>query len=192
MRPLTFLAIILVFTSTSIMNAADKPKSKHPIYGKTMQSLSGQPTDLGKFKGKALLIVNTASQCGATPQYAKLQDLHENYGEKGLAVLGFPCNQFGAQEPGSATEIAQFCSANYGVTFDMFAKIDVNGKDAAPLFAYLTSDDSGLEDSGKVNWNFEKFLVSRDGKVLARFRTSVEPDSPEVVKAVEDALKGGS
>ena len=192
MRLFAQFTFLLVIAFSSSMNAADKPAASHPIYGKTMSSLSGMPIDLSKYKGKALLIVNTASQCGATPQYEALQDLHEKYAEKGLAVLGFPCNQFGAQEPGTAKEISQFCTANYGVTFDMFTKIAVNGDDAAPLYAYLTSDAAGLEDSGKVRWNFEKFLVSREGKVLARFRTSVEPNSPKVVGAIETALKAAN
>lgn len=192
MRPIALITACLFLGLTTMSNAADKPAQKHPVYGKTMETLNGESVDLSKYKGKTLLIVNTASQCGATPQYASLQDLHEKYADQGLAVLGFPCNQFGSQEPGSAKEISQFCTANYGVTFDMFAKTDVNGKDAAPLFAYLTSEAAGLEDTGQVRWNFEKFLVSGDGQVLARFRTSVEPDSVAIVKAIEKALTAGS
>jgi glutathione peroxidase len=176
----------MVLTMVSVSHAEDK--ETHPVYGQKMKALDGKDVDLSKYQGKVLLIVNTASECGATPQYAALQALHEKYKEKGLIVAGFPCNQFGQQEPGSADEIQQFCQKNYGVKFDLFAKIDVNGPNAAPLFKFLTSEKVGLKDQGKVQWNFEKFLVDRQGKVIARFRTPVEPDSPEVVKAIEAAL----
>lgn len=185
--PATILCLLVTGLIT-MANGADKADS-HPVYGQTMMTLSGQPVDLSKYKGKVLLIVNTASECGATPQYEPLQELHEKYADDGLAVLGFPCNQFESQEPGTSDDIAQFCKANYGVSFDMFSKIDVNGSDAAPLYAFLTSDKTGLDDTGKVKWNFEKFLVSKDGKVIGRFRTGVEPDSLEVVQAIEAALK---
>ncbi len=168
-----------------------KPESKgkqHPVFSQEMKSLKGKKVDLGKYKGKVLLIVNTASQCGATPQYEQLEALHEKYGEKGLKVLGFPCNQFGKQEPGTSEEIIEFCEENYGVKFDMFAKIDVNGKEAAPLYKFLTSDKTGLEDTGEVKWNFEKFLIDRQGNVVARFRTKVKPDEPEVIEAIEVEL----
>ena len=168
---------------TTTVRAAD-----HPIYGQTMKSLIGADVDLSKYEGKVLLIVNTASECGATPQYGPLQELHAKYKDQGLAVIGFPCNQFGMQEPGTANEISEFCTENYGVQFDMFAKIDVNDENAAPLYKFLTSSKTGLEDTGKVKWNFEKFLVSRDGKVLARFRTKTQPDEPQVVQAIEAAL----
>lgn len=188
MRKLALTCSVLTLATMTITHAADK-SDEHPVYGRTMKSLAGKPVELEKYRGKVLLIVNTASKCGATPQYEPLQGLHEKYADKGLAVLGFPCNQFGAQEPGSAKEIATFCKSNYGVSFDLFEKIDVNGDQAAPLYAFLTSDKTGLEDTGKVRWNFEKFLVSKDGKVLKRFRTPVEPDSPEVIAAIEAALK---
>ena len=151
-------------------------------------SITGEPVALSQYRGRVLLVVNTASECGATPQYKPLEALHEKYGEQGLAVLGFPCNQFGQQEPGNDKEIGEFCKANYGVKFDMFSKVDVNGAKAAPLFKHLTSDKSGIKDVGPVKWNFEKFLVGRDGNVVARFRTSVQPNSPEVVKAIEAEL----
>ncbi|MCA9128331.1 MAG: glutathione peroxidase [Planctomycetales bacterium] len=164
-------------------------KTNHPIYSQKMKSLTGEEVDLSKYRGKTLLIVNTASRCGATPQYEPLQALHEKYGEKGLAVLGFPCNQFGSQEPGSAKQIAEFCERNYGVKFDMFSKVDVNGDDAAPIYKYLTSKQAGIDDTGAIKWNFEKFLVSKDGNVLARFRTGTSPDSPEVIELIEKALR---
>lgn len=154
----------------------------------TMTSLTGQEVDLSQYLGRVVLIVNTASKCGHTPQYADLQALHEQYAEQGLAVLGFPCNQFGNQEPGSDEEILQFCQQNYGVTFDMFSKIDVNDDDAAPLYAYLTSEDAPIEDQGPIQWNFEKFLVDREGNVIARFRSGVNPQSDEMIDAIEAAL----
>lgn len=178
---LSALAVGVLMSATG--NAAD-----HPIYGLTMKSLAGANVDLSKYEGKVLLIVNTASECGATPQYAPLQELHEKYAEQGLAVVGFPCNQFGKQEPGTSAEISAFCTENYGVEFDMFSKIDVNGDDAAELYKFLTSDTTGLEDTGPIKWNFEKFLVSKDGRVLARYRTRTNPDAPEVVQDIEAAL----
>lgn len=171
--------------------SADEAKGKHPIYSQTMKSLTGKKVDLKKYQGKVLLVVNVASECGATPQYGPLQDLHKKYGKEGLAVIGFPCNQFGAQEPGTGKEIAQFCQKNYGVEFDMFGKVDVNGEKAAPIFKFLTGKKSGLKgkDVGKVGWNFEKFLISRDGKVIARYRTGAEPDSESVVAAIKKELQ---
>ena len=166
-----------------------KPAAKTPALLKhEMKSLTGKKVDLAKYNGKVLLIVNVASQCGATPQYKPLEALHEYYNKKGLAVLGFPCNQFGAQEPGSDEEVADFCQKNYGVKFDMFSKVDVNGDKAAELFKQLTSKEAFAKDAGPVKWNFEKFLVSKEGKVVGRFRTGVEPDSDEVVKAIEAEL----
>ncbi len=181
------LGLSMMMTSIHVADSAEK--ESHPIYGQAMKSLAGKSVDLSQYKGKVLLIVNTASQCGATPQYEPLQELSDKYKAQGLAVLGFPCNQFGSQEPGTEADIAAFCKQNYGVTFDMFAKIDVNGGDAAPLYKFLTSDKSGIADTGKVRWNFEKFLVSKDGKVVARFRTATAPDAAEVVQAIEEQLK---
>lgn len=190
MRKLTTICALLAIVAGSIVTVEAADKDKHPIYSQTMKSLTGKKVDLSKYKGKVLLIVNTASECGATPQYEPLQALHEKLADKGLVVAGFPCNQFGKQEPGSNEEIAGFCKKNYGVSFDMFAKVDVNGDDAAPLFKYLTSEKSGLKgkDVGRVGWNFEKFLIGRDGKVIARFRTGTEPNSSEVLAAIEQAL----
>ncbi len=202
---LTLCVTLLAVSASSFVNAeesksTDKKKAagaekksaekraKHPIYGQTMKSLTGKDTKLSQFRGKVLLVVNTASECGATPQYEPLQGLHKKYAEKGLAVLGFPCNQFGSQEPGSNTEIAAFCKKNYGVDFAMFGKVDVNDDKAAPLFKYLTSKESGLKKTGPIGWNFEKILISRRGKPVARFGTGVEPNSEEVVKAIEAEL----
>lgn len=159
-----------------------------PALAFTMKSLAGEDVDLSRYAGRVVLIVNTASKCGHTPQYKGLQALHEKYGERGLSVLGFPCNQFGNQEPGTAEEIAQFCERNYGVTFDLFQKIDVNGDHAAPLYTYLTGDEAPIEDRGPVKWNFEKFLLDREGKLIARFRSGVKPDAEELTQAIESAL----
>ncbi len=152
--------------------------------------LDGSPASLADFDGQALLVVNVASKCGFTPQYAGLEALYERYRDRGLAVLGFPSNQFGAQEPGSAEEIAEFCSNSYGVTFPMFAKTDVNGPDRHPLFERLTKTADAKGEAGDVAWNFEKFLVSPAGEVVARFRSSVAPDDPALLEAVESVLPG--
>lgn len=153
-----------------------------------MKSLEGEEVNLADYQGKVVLMVNVASRCGATPQYAGLESVHETFNKQGLVVLGFPCNQFGAQEPGSAEQIREFCSSTYGVKFPMFAKVNVNGDDAAPLFKYLTAQETKPKKAGPVGWNFEKFLVDRSGNVVARFGTGVEPDSDEVVNAIRAAL----
>jgi glutathione peroxidase len=153
-----------------------------------LQTLAGTPSTLGEYAGSAILVVNVASECGLTPQYAGLQRLHDRFAERGFTVAGFPCNQFGEQEPGNAEEIGQFCSVNYGVTFPMFAKIDVNGPDRHPLYAELTRTVDTDGKAGDIQWNFEKFLVGADGKVLARFRPLIEPEATEVVDAIEAAL----
>ena len=145
------------------------------IYDFTAQSLAGDDVPLKRFEGQVLLIVNTASACGFTPQYRGLEALQREYGPRGFSVLGFPCNQFGGQEPGDASQIEQFCSTTYDVTFPMFAKIDVNGSRAHPLYAYLKSEKTGLLGSG-IKWNFTKFLVDRTGKVVGRFAPTVKPD----------------
>ena len=147
------------------------------IYDFSVDDIKGKPVKLDKYKDKVLLIVNTASKCGFTPQYKGLEALYEKYHGKGLEILGFPCNQFGAQEPGTEKEIAAFCELNYGVTFPMFAKVDVNGKSAAPVFNYLKSEKPGLLGSEAIKWNFTKFLVDRKGKVLARYAPNDTPES---------------
>jgi glutathione peroxidase len=158
------------------------------IYDIALTTLDGQPTSLAEHKGEVLLAVNVASKCGFTPQYEALQRLHETYSGQGFSVLGFPCNQFLFQENGSAEQIATFCSTTYGVTFPMFEKLKVKGRNQHPLYAELTkiADDSGK--AGNVKWNFEKFLISRDGEPIARFRTKTKPDDPTVVTAIETAL----
>ena len=146
------------------------------IYDFSAMSLAGEETPLKGFEGKVLLIVNTASACGFTPQYKGLEELHEKFAPRGFAVLGFPCNQFGSQEPGDATQIAQFCSSNYAITFPMFGKIDVNGSKAHPLYRYLTNAKFGLLGPS-IKWNFTKFLVDRSGKVVARHAPTARPES---------------
>ena len=152
------------------------------------KTLDGKDKSLADFKGKAVLVVNVASKCGLTPQYTGLQKLHEKYSARGFEVLGFPCNQFAGQEPGSAQEIAEFCERNYGVTFPMFAKIDVNGANRAPLYAWLTAQETQPDGPGDVMWNFGKFLVDKQGKVIARFNPRVAPDAAELTSALEKAL----
>jgi glutathione peroxidase len=163
-----------------------KPMSS--VLGFKMKNLSGQEVDLKRYQGDVVLIVNTASKCGFTPQYKALEALHEKYHEKGLSILGFPANNFHEQEPGTNAEIGEFCRLNYGVKFDMFSKISVKGDDKAPLYSFLTDPATDPEFAGDIRWNFEKFLVGRDGKVIARFGPPVAPDSKEVVDAVEAAL----
>ena len=150
--------------------------------------LDGTDTSLDDYAGQAVLVVNVASKCGFTRQYAGLEALYERYRDRGFTILGFPCNQFGGQEPGSAEEIAEFCSLTYGVSFPMFDKVDVNGPDRHPLFARLTEVADAKGKAGDVTWNFEKFLVSPRGEVVGRFRTKVEPDDPELVAAIEAVL----
>jgi glutathione peroxidase len=158
------------------------------IYDFTARTIDGTPKSLADYKGKALLIVNVASRCGLTPQYKGLEELHETFGPQGFAVLGFPANEFGAQEPGSEAEIKDFCTTNYGVKFDMFAKVKVKGPGIDPLFQHLTSKEGNPQFSGDIKWNFNKFLVGKNGEVLARFEPQVEPTSPEVKQAVVEAL----
>ncbi len=147
------------------------------VYDFSAEDIDGKKVPLKKYKGKALLIVNTASQCGFTPQYAGLEKLHRDLSSRGFEVLGFPCNQFGAQEPGDAEEIKNFCSLKYDVTFPMFAKVDVNGADTHPLFEYLKKEKPGLLGSQNVKWNFTKFLVDKDGNPVARYAPQESPES---------------
>jgi glutathione peroxidase len=176
---------------SSVLAADDSPKDQKKVpavLNFKMTALDGKEVDLSKYDGKVVLIVNVASKCGLTPQYEQLQALHKKYSEKGLAIIGFPCNQFLQQEPGTADEIREFCRKNYGVTFDMFAKVDVNGDDACPLYKHLTALETKPTGAGKISWNFEKFLVNRHGDVVARFAPRTKPDDPDVVKAIEAEL----
>ena len=158
------------------------------IYEIELPRLSGKPAKLSEYAGQVVLAVNTASKCGHTPQYAGLQELYDLYSARGFTVLGFPSNQFFNQEPGSAEQIEEFCTINYGVTFPLFAKLDVKGSNQPPRYAILTEfpDDSGK--AGNVSWNFEKFLVGRDGRVVRRFRPKVLPEDPAVIEAIEALL----
>jgi glutathione peroxidase len=158
------------------------------IHDIKVTSIDGRERSLGEFAGKALLVVNVASKCGFTPQYAGLQKLYETYKDRGLEVLGFPCNQFLGQEPGTNDEIKEFCTLNYGVSFPVFEKIDVNGDDRHPLYAELTNQPDPDGKAGDVGWNFEKFVVSPSGEVTGRFRTPVVPEAPELVDAIESQL----
>ena len=155
-----------------------------------MNTLSGEKVNLAeKYENKVVLVVNVASRCGLTPQYKDLQALHQKYEHSGLAVLGFPCNQFGMQEPGTAEEIQDFCEKNYGVTFDLFEKVNVNGKDACDLYKQLTSVDTHPTSSGKITWNFEKFLIGRDGQVIARYSPQTPPSDNEFIAIIESSLQ---
>ena len=158
------------------------------VYDFDAQSINGKPVALKQFEGKVLLIVNTASACGFTPQFGGLEKLHESYADQGLVVLGFPSNQFGAQDPGSNDEIASFCQLNYGVSFPMMAKIDVNGAQAAPLYQWLSQEAPGLLGSKAIKWNFTKFLIGRDGRVIRRYAPQ---DAPKKLAGdIEAALAG--
>jgi glutathione peroxidase len=158
------------------------------IHDVPVTTLAGEPTTLGAFAGQALLVVNVASKCGSTPQYAGLERLQQTYGERGFRVIGVPSNQFAGQEPGTAEEIQEFCSTTYGVSFPLLEKTDVNGPDRHPLYEALTATPDAAGEAGDVRWNFEKFLVSAEGEVVGRFRTKIEPESDEVVAAIEAQL----
>ena len=158
--------------------------SASSVHEFTLNSIDGKPAPLASYKGKVLLFVNVASQCGYTPQYTGLQSLYAKYKDKGLVIIGVPANNFGAQEPGTNEEIATFCSRSYNVTFPMLGKVSVKGADATPLYQYLTTNNGG-----DVKWNFTKFLVGKDGKPVQRFEPGVTPDSPELAMAIEKALR---
>ena len=191
MRPyLSLLFLILAFscspksnnTETPISTASSIPMA-NSVHDFTMNTLEGKPQNLKDFAGKVLVLVNVASKCGYTPQYADLQKFYEAYKDQGVVVLGFPANNFGGQEPGSDSEIAQFCQTNYGVTFPMFSKISVKGSDAHPLYKYLTQA-SGSE----VSWNFNKFIVDKQGKFVKHFKSAVKPDDKEFIQAIKESL----
>ena len=160
------------------------------IYDPTLHSLKGDPASVGDYQGQTLLMVNVASKCGLTPQYEGLERLQKTYGDKGFTVLGFPCNQFGGQEPGSSEEIATFCSATYGVTFPLFEKVEVNGDNRHPIYEELVAFPDAEGEAGDIQWNFEKFLVSPTGEIVQRFRPMVDPEAPELIDAIEANLPG--
>jgi glutathione peroxidase len=163
-------------------------KDADPMWNASIKTLRGKPMSLSDHKGKALLLVNVASECGLTPQYKQLEDLQKQYGPKGFTVIGFPCNQFGGQEPGTAEDIEKFCSANYGITFPITEKIEVNGEGRHPIYQSLTQITDASGHTGDIRWNFEKFVVSADGSKVTRFSPKVKPDAPEVVAAIEAGL----
>jgi len=161
------------------------------IFDTPIKTLGGDDGSLAPYKGKALLLVNVASRCGLTPQYTGLEKLQREYGDRGFSVLGFPCNQFMGQEPGTSEEIAEFCSTTYGVSFPLFEKIEVNGPERHAIYEELTKSPDAEGTAGDITWNFEKFLVSPSGKVVGRFRPQIEPDDAALVSAVEENLPGG-
>jgi glutathione peroxidase len=181
------LLVAASLQTTAEEKAADKSDSTSALT-ESMKGLDGKMVDLSKYKGKVVLIVNTASKCGLTPQYTELQAMYEKYRDQGLVVLGFPCNQFRQQEPGTAKEISEFCTKNYGVTFDMFDKVEVNGDDACPLYKQLTALELQPKGKGDIDWNFEKFVIDRSGQPVARFAPKTKPDDKAVVATIEKLL----
>ena len=182
---LAFAVFFAVSTVTSLGSGEDNTPSALKF---KMKTLAGKEVELAKYKGKVVLFVNTASECGLTPQYEQLQSLHAAFADKGLAVVGVPCNQFGGQEPGTSKEITAFCQENYGVTFDMLAKVDVNGEKACPLYKHLTALETKPKGSGKIGWNFEKFVLDRKGNVVGRFAPNTSPDDSAILKLIETHL----
>jgi glutathione peroxidase len=183
-----YLILIIVALTYSVM-IAEETKTINPIYDFTVRDIDGKEMSLSEYKGKVILIVNVASKCGHTPQYEGLQKIYSEYQDQGLVVLGFPANNFRNQEPGTDQEIKEFCSLNYGVTFPMFSKISVKGDDIHPLYQFLTSEKTNPEFAGEISWNFNKFLIDRSGKIIARFESKDQPESEKVVAAIEGALK---
>ncbi len=180
MKIFTLATTLLV---AAALNAADAPKS---VYEVPLKDIDGKETSLKSYQGKVMLIVNVASKCGNTPQYTQLEQLNQEFSKLGLAVLGFPCNDFGKQEPGSNEEIKEFCSTKYKVSFPMFDKVVCKGPEKSPIYQVLSGPDSPFP--GDVKWNFGKFLVGKDGKILKRFEPKVKPDAPEVIEAIKEAL----
>jgi glutathione peroxidase len=175
-------------TSVAADKAAKKEKNVSGPLGYTVKSIDGKDVDLSQYKGKVVMVVNVASKCGNTPQYKDLEALYQRYKADGFVVLGFPANEFGSQEPGSNAEIAEFCTQKYGVTFPMFEKIVVKGKGQAPLYHHLTSKQTDPKFAGPIKWNFEKFLINRQGEVINRFDPGLNPSKEMVVKDIEKAL----
>lgn len=188
MAPLAAVALLAAPLPAALAAAPQAPAPAQGLYQFSVTRLDGRPVTLSSYRGKVMLIVNTASKCGLTPQYAGLEKLHDAYRAKGLAVLGFPANDFLWQEPGSNAEIGEFCQENYGVSFDMFEKVAVKGPQQAPLYRFLTSPETNPRFAGEIRWNFDKFLIDRQGRVVARFAPKVTPEDPAVVKAIEAEL----
>ncbi len=179
---------IMALLIALIIGGLNKLNAKN-IYDFQVETINGKEQKLQAYQGKVVLIVNTASKCGFTKQYAGLQKIYENYEKEGLVILGFPANNFMSQEPGSNEEIASFCQLNYGVSFPMFAKISVRGKNIHPLFKFLTDKDTNPKFGGKISWNFNKFLISRDGQIIDRFSSQTTPEDPKLIAAIEKALQ---
>jgi len=176
------VVICLLFCAAAVM-AADKS-----VFDFALNSIDGQPAPLAAYKGKVVLLVNVASRCGFTPQYAALESTYEKYKERGLVIVGIPANNFGAQEPGTNQEIKTFCTSKYNVTFPMMAKVSVKGDDITPLYQFLTDKSAHPHTGGEIQWNFTKFLIGPDGRVITRFEPEITPDSPQVTSAIEKAL----
>jgi glutathione peroxidase len=185
------LGVVVLFAAGSSLRAEDKKGEKKvpAALNFTMKGLDGKDVDLSKYQGKVVLVVNVASKCGFTPQYKGLQSLHDRYASEGLVVLGVPANDFGKQEPGTNEEIAKFCDSKYNVKFDMLAKVSVKGDDECALYKYLTSKETNPKFGGDIKWNFTKFLINRKGEVVARFDPKTDPQSEEVMKAIEMELE---
>ncbi len=190
--PATFflaaMATLLISRPRAVVSAQTSSSRPASVLDFTLKDTDGKDVPIAKFQGKVLLLVNTASQCGNTPQYKGLQETYQKYKDQGFEVLAFPANEFGVQEPGTDEQIKQFCAANYKVGFPLFSKIVVDGKDIHPLYKYLTSEDTNPRFAGRISWNFAKFLVNRKGEVIARFDPGVVPESPDVIGAIERAL----
>ena len=179
----TFLSLVLLFAASFLLAA----KAKN-IYDFTMNSIDGKPVSLKSYKGKVVLLVNVASKCGYTPQYTALEKIYEQYRDKGFVIVGFPANNFKSQEPGTDAQIKQFCSSKYNVKFPMTSKVSVKGDDKTPVYKFLTEDPTAGSFGGDIKWNFTKFLIGKDGKVVARYEPKVTPEDPNVTTAIEKAL----
>lgn len=186
---LSLVGMSLLLGAALVARADDKGGKVPDVLNFKMKSLTGQEMNLADYKGKVVLFVNVASKCGYTPQYKGLEELHEKYAKDGLVVIGVPANEFGKQEPGTDSQIAEFCSATYGVKFPMLSKVVVKGEGQTPLYKYLTSKDTDPKFAGPIKWNFTKFLIGRDGQIVARFEPAVKPESEQMTKAIETELK---
>jgi glutathione peroxidase len=187
---LSLFGVAMLLGSSVCIRADEKKDGKVPdVLNFKMKTLNGGDVDLSTYKGKVVMFVNVASKCGLTPQYKALEQLHEKYAKDGLVIIGVPANEFGHQEPGTDVEISEFCTTKYGVKFPMLSKVVVKGDGIAPLYQFLTSKETDPKHAGEIQWNFTKFLISKDGKIVARFEPRVKPDAPDVTKAIEAELK---
>lgn len=190
-RKSSLILVTLLLSCAAVvwgMEKSGRPDAPTGVYEFTMQNIDGKPVDLAQFRGKVVLVVNVASKCGFTPQYEGLEKIYKKYRDQGFVILGFPANNFGGQEPGTDDQIKEFCTLNYGVTFPMFSKISVKGSDKHPLYQYLTSRETDPKFGGEITWNFNKFLIGRDGTILNRFDSKVTPESETIVQSIEQAL----